>query len=79
MKPIRFEEQTCTYIRPEEFEGKGGCLGVYMDGKQCVSCWRLSFLERIKALIHGKVWLSIAREEQPPVWLECDKPIFEKE
>ena len=36
--------------------------------------------ERIKALLFGRVWLSVlSGRTQPPVWLSCCKTIFLKE
>ncbi len=29
----------------------------YTDEKQTISCWQLSWLERLWLLIHGKLWL----------------------
>lgn len=53
-------------------------LHVWSDGKQCVSCWKLSFKERLNVLFNGKVWLGVlSGKSQPPVFLsgEC---VFEK-
>ena len=53
-------------------------LPVYTDGKQCVSCWKMSFKERIKVLFTGRVWLGvIGHRTQPPVWLDGNKPFIE--
>lgn len=54
-----------------------GSLWIYNDGSQCISCWKMSFIQRIKALLYGKVWLSVmSGNTQPPVWIDCDKTIF---
>ena len=81
MKPIEFKGQTKILLRPgsmtdEECES----LAVFSDGKICLSCWKMGFKERLKALIFGKIWVWIhSGETQPPIALECCKNVFEKE
>ena len=81
MKPIKFKEVNCNLEKPQNMTDEE-CLSlaVYTDGEQCISCWKMSFKQRISALIHGKVWLSVlSGQTQPPVWLDCTKTIFERE
>ncbi len=53
-------------------------LWVYTDGQQCISCWKLPWRQRITALVHGRVWLSVlSGYTQPPVWMDCSKTVFE--
>jgi hypothetical protein len=81
MKPIKFKEANCNLEKPQNMTDEE-CLSlaVYTDGEQCISCWKMSFRQRISALIYGKVWLSVlSGQTQPPVWLDCAKTIFEKE
>lgn len=63
MEPIKFKEQTCVYAKNQD---EYGDLPVkkYKDG-MCVSCWRLSFIERIKILFTGKIWLSLLSFNKP--------------
>jgi len=76
MKPIKFKEQTTILygrwsIKP---------LPIYSDGTVCVSCWRLKFAEKIKALFFGKIWLRVrSGNTQPPVSMICDKRGFIEE
>lgn len=47
-----------------------------------VSCWKLSFFERIKILFNGKLWLCMATYQKPltPCILSVHKKsIFDKE
>lgn len=71
MKPIDFSQSTKVLQRPSTMtESECQSLPVWNDGKQCVSCWKLSFKERIKVLFHGKVWLGVlSGKTQPPVFL----------
>jgi hypothetical protein len=79
MKPIDFPQSTKVLQRPSTMtEQECQSLHVWNDGKQCVSCWKLSFKERMNVLFNGKVWLGVlSGKTQPPVFLsgEC---VFEK-
>lgn len=78
MKPIKFKEATKNLLKPENMtDEECSSLWVYNDGQECVSCWRLTWKERIKALLFGKVWLGVLSGfTQPPVWMVCDKTVF---
>jgi hypothetical protein len=80
MKPIEFKEANKKLLKPYSMtEDECGPLSVFSDDKQCISCWKMSWKQRIKALIYGRVWLSVySGNTQPPVWLLCDKTIFNK-
>lgn len=81
MIAIKFKEANKNLLKPESMtDEECGSLWVYSDGRQCISCWRLTWKERIKALLFGKVWLSVlCGYTQPPVWLACDGTVFIKE
>ncbi len=81
MKPIKFKEATKNLLKPENMtDEECSSLWVYNDGRECVSCWRLAWKERIKALLFGKVWLGVLSGfTQPPVWMVCDKTVFTQE
>lgn len=78
MKPIKFKEATKNLLRPANMtDEECSSLWVYSDGMQCISCWKMSFRQRISALVFGKVWLSVLNgKTQPPVWLDCTKTVF---
>lgn len=81
MLAIKFKEANKNLLKPESMSDEEcGSLWVYSDGRECISCWRLTWKERIKALLFGKVWLSVlSGHTQPPVWLACDNTVFVKE
>lgn len=81
MKPIKFEQANKNLLKPESMtDEECSSLWVYNDGRECISCWRLTWKERIKALLFGRVWLSVlSGRTQPPVWLACCKTVFLKE
>ena len=55
-------------------------LRVYTDGRECISCWHMTWRQRISALLHGRIWLSVlSGRTQPPVWLDCGKTVFIQE
>lgn len=75
MKPIKFKEANAM------LEGSGcGDLPVFRDGTQVISCWKMSFGERIRALFSGLIWMGIRHEStQPPAWLKVERTAFKKE
>ena len=81
MDPIKFPEANKNLLKPQSMtDEECGSLWVYTDGRQCISCWRLSFIQRLKALFFGRIWLGVlSGYTQPPVWLDCEKTVFKKE
>ena len=54
-------------------------LPIYSDGEQCVSCWQMTWRERLSALFFGRVWLSVLNgHTQPPVWIWATKEALKK-
>ena len=80
MEPIKFKEANKNLLKPSSMtDEECTSLWVYTEGKECISCWKMSFRQRIMALVYGKVWLSVlSGVTQPPVWLDCKKTVFEK-
>lgn len=83
MRPIPFKDQTVELQpNPNELVIDGqsvGTLPIFTDGQQCISCWKMTFKERLKALWNGKIWLGIhSGHSQPPVWLSADNEVFAK-
>lgn len=65
MKPIYFPEQNVVFAkdRPEYMP-----LPAFRDSApmgDVISCWQLSFKERIRLLFTGKVWVSLRMFGQP--------------
>jgi hypothetical protein len=71
MKPIDFPQSTKVLQRPSVMaESECQSLPVWNDGKQCVSCWKPTLIERLKILFYGKVWLGVlSGNTQPPVFI----------
>lgn len=78
MKPRPFKEMTKILTAPlgepdQEIED----LPVFRDGRQIISCWKLSPWDRIKALCFGRVWLGVwGKTTSPPVRLDVCRTIF---
>lgn len=63
MKPIKFKEQNITFAenQPEyqplpAFKDRDGVV---------ISCWQMSFKERMKVLFTGKIWLLLMSFNKP--------------
>ena len=80
MKPIKFKEATRCLQKPQGMtDEECGELWVYNDGIYSISCWELSFWERIKVLFTGKVWLWVwFGITQPPVLVNTKYPFKPK-
>lgn len=76
MKPIEFEGQTKVLTAPAGMtEEQCGRLAILNLDNTCISCWQMSWRERIKALFTGKVWLVVLSGlTQPPVYVAIDRP-----
>lgn len=49
-------------------------LPIWTDGEQCLSCWRMTWRERVSALVFGKVWISVLTgKTQPPIFATAVK------
>lgn len=83
MEPVTFPEQnkmlaggSVSLVWPHE---SGGSLPIFTDGKVCVSCWKMSWKERLRALFGGKAWLLVmSGEAQPPISLNVEKTALER-
>lgn len=71
MKPIDFPQSTKVLQKPSTMsDNECSSLHVWNDGKQCVSCWKPTFKERMNVLFGGKVWLGVlSGKTQPPVFV----------
>ena len=84
MKPLKdFEYSNARLIftgRPPYPEGviDIGNLDVWTDEVQCVSCWRMSWRERLSALLFGRVWVAVlSGKSQPPMYVEATRQYLE--
>ena len=59
MKPIEFKGVNVTYAKDQDEYLDLPGLKRGAPQHELVTCWRLSFRERLKMLFTGKLWLSI--------------------
>lgn len=77
MKPIKFKEQNINFTAPQGMtEEECGTLPAYSHESGILSCWEMTFRERLKVLFTGRVWFDIMARSQPPIWLGVDKPLI---
>jgi hypothetical protein len=80
MEPMAFKEANKILMKPHGMtDEQCSSLPIYNDGIQCISCWKMTWRERISALLFGRIWLwVVSGVTQPPVALEARKNIFTK-
>lgn len=59
MKPIKFKHQNTTYAVNQDEYMNLPALKLDTEKGEVISCWELSFKERIKILFSGKIWLML--------------------
>ena len=80
MIPIEFKEQTVIVAKDQpEYLPLPAYIGDSPEG-EVVSCWKLSWRERLKLLITGRIWVSLWCFYKPvtPLLLTVDKSDFLK-
>jgi hypothetical protein len=78
MKPIEFKEHNVVFAKNQpEYIPLPAYKYAGTDG-EVVSCWQLSFIERMRLLLTGKVWLMMLTFHEPltPVSLTTVKKEF---
>lgn len=66
-KPIDFPGRNCILKSISDMDGE---LPVYVEAPYVLSCWKIPFLNRIKILFTGKIWLCIkSGSSHPPTYL----------
>jgi hypothetical protein len=75
MKPIDFKDRNVIYAEKQPEYTSIPALKIDSDNGEVVSCWKLSFRERIKILFTGTIWMSIATFNKPlsPSYLSVNK------
>ena len=65
MKPIKFKEQNIVYA---ENQPKYLPLPAFKNESpqgEVISCWQLSFIERMRILFTGKIWVCLLSFNKP--------------
>ena len=75
--PAKFKEANHNWIKPESMaEDECGSLPAFIDPEQpiSISCWKMTWKERLKVLFTGRVWIGILTNRQPPIWINGNRP-----
>lgn len=65
MKPIKFKHQNVVFAEDQPEYQPLPALKIDSPTGEVVSCWKLSFKERIKVLVFGRVWMSLMSFNKP--------------
>ncbi len=79
MYPIDFPESNKIFAKPSSMtEEQCKSMYVFSNEQQKISCWHLSFRERLQVLLFGKVWVNLLSKNQPPISLTIKSPLNEQ-
>jgi hypothetical protein len=65
MKPIKFKEQNCVFAKDQPEYLPLPVFKADTPQGECVSCWQLSFRERLRILFTGKLWACLMTFNKP--------------
>lgn len=65
MKPIEFKEQNVVYAKDQPEYLPLPAHKVDSPQGEVISCWKLSFTERIRILFSGILWVSLLSFNKP--------------
>jgi hypothetical protein len=65
MKPIEFKHQNVIYAKDQPEYQPLPALKLDTSEGEVISCWHLSFKERLKILFTGKMWVSLMSFNKP--------------
>ena len=65
MKPIDFEHRNIIFAENQPEYMALPALKLDTKGGEVISCWEMSFKERLKVLFTGKVWMSLMMSGKP--------------
>lgn len=73
MYPINFPEANKTLVAPVG-QPDVGPLRVWSDNQEVISCWTAPWRERLRFLVHGRLWLRVmSGYTAPPVAVEISR------
>lgn len=65
MKPIEFKHQNIVFAKEQPEYQPLPALKIDSPSGEVISCWKLTFKERIKIVFTGRVWLSLMSFNKP--------------
>ncbi len=75
MKPIEFEEQNMVFAKDQpEYQLLPAFKNKSPEG-EVISCWKLTFAERLRIVFSGRLWCSMMTFNKPltPMFLTTKK------
>ena len=75
MKPVKFKHQNVVYAENQPEYIPLPALRLNTTEAEVISCWKLSFKERVKVIFTGIVWVSMASFNKPimPLFLSISR------
>jgi hypothetical protein len=59
MKPIDFEHTNTKFAEHQDQYTTLPALKIESDEGYVITCWKLTFFEKLKVLFSGKIWMSL--------------------
>jgi hypothetical protein len=75
MKPVEFKHQNIVFAKDQPEYQPLPALRIDSPTGEVISCWKLSFNERVKIVFTGRVWLSLTSFNKPltPTYLAVNR------
>jgi len=75
MKPIEFKHQNIVFAKDQPDYQPLPALKINSPQGEVITCWELSFKERLKVLFSGCIWLSLMTFNKPltPTFLSVNR------
>jgi len=65
MKPIKFKEQTCVFAENQPQYISLPAHKVNNKEGEIIFCMKMNFIEKIRVLFTGKIWVSLMMFQKP--------------
>ncbi len=75
MEPVEFEHQNIVIAKDQPQYKPLPALKITGPDGAMVSCWKMSFIERIKTLFTGRIWVCVMtfNKPYPPTLISTDR------
>lgn len=75
MKPIKFKHHNIVYAKDQKEYMPLPALKIPSKEGQVITCWKLTFKEKMKVLFTGKVWLNLwtFNKDLQPQYVSIDR------
>lgn len=76
MNPIDFPDSNLNLTKPRDMtDDECKSMMVFCTPEVMVSCWRLTWMDRLRVLFGRHVWLTVVGKRHPPVAMSTLCPI----